>query len=327
MDDRLLLNHIDFEEGIIELYGRKFNLTDRSFPTIDAQNPYRLNDEEKELVDKLKASFTNSEKLNKHVRFLFSNGSLYSKFNSNLLYHGCVPMNEDGTFKKVRIGKEEYSGKKLLDRLDMLSREGYFYDEDSDIKQNAKDMMWYLWTGPSSPLFGKDKMTTFERYFIAEKETHYEKMDPYYELRDNVEICSSIFKEFGLKSEGAYIINGHVPVKEKNGETPIKANGKLIDIDGGFSKAYQITTGIAGYTLIYNSYGLVLVSHQPFESTEKAIKEETDILSSNIVLKQSLVRKRVGDTDIGGVLKQQIDDLKLLLEAYRKGIIKEQRGN
>ncbi|GIM28524.1 fructose-1,6-bisphosphatase class 3 [Clostridium polyendosporum] len=324
MEHRLLLNKINYEEGSIELYGQKYKLKDSYFPTIDPQEPYGLLDEEKELIEKLKLSFMNSEKLNKHVRFLFSNGSLYLKYNSNLLYHGCIPLDEDGNFRAVKVNGKEYKGRKLLDRLDMLAREGYFYKKDTEIKQNGMDIMWYLWTGPCSPLFGKDKMATFERYFIEEEETHYEEKDPYYSFRNNEEICNNILKEFGLNPENSHIVNGHVPVKEKNGESPIKANGKLMVIDGGFSRAYQPKTGIAGYTLIYNSYGLQLVSHQPFESTEMAIKEETDILSSTIVLEQVVSRKRVGDTDVGITLQLQIKELKMLLEAFRKGLIKEQ---
>lgn len=326
MEHRLLLNKISYEEGTINLYGKKYKLTDTYFPTIDPKNPYKLLPEEKELIEKLKSYFMNSEKLNKHVSFLFSNGSLYLKYNSNLLYHGCVPLNEDGAFKKVIVGNKEYSGKNLLDKLDMVVRKGYFYKENTKEKQDAVDNIWYLWTGPYSPLFGKEKMTTFERYFIAEKETHYEKKDPYYRFSNNEDICYKILEEFGLDPESSYIINGHVPVMEKNGETPIKANGKLMVIDGGFSRGYQSKTGIAGYTLIHNSFGLQLISHQPFESTEKAIKEGTDILSSTILLKHAKVRKTVGDTDIGIELKQQIRDLKKLLEAYRRGLLKEQKG-
>jgi fructose-1,6-bisphosphatase III len=324
MEHRLVLNHINYEEGTIQLYGKKYELNDKRFPTINPSDPYKLIDEERELMEKIKSSFVNSYKLNKHVRFLFSNGSLYLAYNSNLLYHGCIPMREDGSFRKVKIGNEEFSGKALLDRLDMLAREGFFYNEDTTIRQNAMDMLWYLWTGPCSPLFGKEKMTTFERYFINEKEAHIEKKDPYYKLRDKEEVCCNILKEFGLDPEGSYIINGHVPVMEKNGENPIKANGKLMVIDGGFSRAYQSKTGIAGYTLIYNSYGLQLVSHQPFESTERAIKNETDILSTMVVVNKVLTRKTVKDTDVGIVLQQQIKDLRILLEAYRKGLIKEQ---
>lgn len=323
MDDRMLLSKINYEKGTIDLYGKTYALNDKNFPTIDSKDPYKLTDKERELVDKLKSSFINSEKLNKHVRFLYSNGSLYLKYNSNLLYHGCIPLNQDGGFKRVSIDGKNFSGKALLDKLDLISREAYFYNEDNETKQNALDMMWYLWTGPFSPLFGKDKMTTFERYFVDDNEAHVETKDAYYKFRENEDICCNILKEFGLNPEASYIINGHVPVKEKKGENPIKANGKLMVIDGGFSRAYQSQTGIAGYTLIYNSFGLQLVSHQPFESTEKAITEETDILSTTIVVKQALVRKRVGDTDVGIVLEQQIRDLKMLLEAYRKGLIKE----
>lgn len=327
MDHRLLLNKINYKDGTIELYGNKYKLNDMHFPTINPEDPYKLIDEEKELIEKLKSSFINSEKLNKHVRFLFSNGSLYLKYNSNLLYHGCIPLNEDGSFKSLKIIDEnEYKGKELLDKLDMIAREAYFYKENTEIKLNAKDIMWYLWTGPYSPLFGKNKMTTFEQYFIEEKETYYEKKDYYFKFRDNEDVCDNILREFGLDPKKSHIVNGHVPVEEKNGESPIKANGKLLVIDGGFSRAYQSKTGIAGYTLIYNSFGLQLVSHQPFESTEMAIKEETDILSSTILLEHVVDRKTVGDTDIGTTVKQQIKELAMLLNAYRKGLIKEKSG-
>ncbi|WP_026883175.1 fructose-bisphosphatase class III [Clostridium akagii] len=324
MDYRLLLNNIDFETGTITLEGNKYDLVDTNFPTIDPKDPYKLLDVEVELIDKLKSSFINSQKLNKHVRFLFSNGSLYLKFNSNLLYHGCIPLNEDGSFREVLLQNKKYKGKALMDRLDILTREGFFYKENTPEKQFGSDMMWYLWTGPFSPLFGKEKMTTFERYFIAEEATHYEKKDPYYDFRNDEKICDNILIEFGLNPDESHIVNGHIPVEKKNGENPIKAHGKLMVIDGGFSKAYQSKTGIAGYTLIYNSFGLQLVSHQPFESTEKAITEETDILSSTIVLEHVTKRKMVEDTDIGIELKYQLCELKLLLLAYKKGLIKEQ---
>ncbi|NSB14925.1 fructose-1,6-bisphosphatase [Clostridium beijerinckii] len=323
MNHRLLLNKINYVEGTINLNGKTHKLKDSFFPTIDPKNPYELTYDEKELIDKLKTSFINSDKYNKHVRFLYSNGSLYLKFNSNLLYHGFIPLNEDGSFKKVKIADKEYKGKELLDKLDMLAREAYF-SKDKDDSDNKEDIMWYLWCGASSPLFGKDRMTIFEQYFIEEKETHYERKDPYFSLRDNEDICKKILNEFGLSSPESHIINGHMPVEEKNGESPIKANGTLLVIDGGFSKAYQPKTGLAGYTLIYNSFGLQLVSHQPFESTEAAIKEETDILSTTLLLEQVVNRKRVEDTDVGVTLKQQIDDLKMLLNAYRKGLIKQQ---
>lgn len=323
MEHRLLLNKIDFEQGTIDLDGKVYKLRDSNFPTIDPKDPYALTEEERLLIERLKSSFMNSEKLNKHVRFLFANGSLYLKYNSNLLYHGCIPINEDGSFKRVKLREKEYYGKALLDRLEILAREGYFYKNNSAAKLFGMDIIWYLWTGPYSPLFGKEKMTTFERYFIKDVETHKEKKDPYYKYRDNEDICQKILTEFGLNPSTSHIINGHVPVEKKNGESPIKSNGRLLVIDGGFSRAYQGKTGLAGYTLIHNSFGLQLVSHQPFESTEKAINEETDILSSMEILEQVVTRKRVGDTDIGEVLKGQIKDLKMLLAAYRSGLIKE----
>jgi len=327
MQDRLLLNKINYEEGTINLDGKTYKLNDNKFPTINPENPYELIPEEKELVEKLKFSFLNSERLQKHVRFLFAKGSVYLKCNSNLLYHGCIPLNEDFSFKKVKIGASgrEYSGKVYLDRLDVLVREGYFYKNNPAAKLYGMDLTWYLWTGPESPLFGKDKMTTLERYFIDDKETHVENKTTYFKLQDNEDVCNMIFEEFGLNPETSHIINGHVPVKIKKGESPIKANGKLLVIDGGLSKAYQDTTGIAGYTLIYNSYGLLLASHESFESTQKAIEEEQDIISTTMVLEQEVERKRVGDTDVGEELRIQIKDLEMLLDAYRKGIIKEQK--
>lgn len=327
MEDRLLLNKINYEDGTISLGGKTYELNDRYFPTINPENPYELTIEEKDLIEKLKSSFLNSEKLQKHIRFLFAKGSMYLKFNSNLLYHGCIPVNEDGSFKKVKIGSsgKSYSGKSYFDRLDILVREGYFHKNDPEAKLYGMDLTWYLWTGPDSPLFGKDKMTTFERYFINDKESHVEIKNPYFMLEDSEEMCKIIFEEFGLNPDVSHIINGHVPVKLKKGESPIKANGKLLVIDGGFSKAYQDTTGIAGYTLIYNSYGLILVAHDPFESTQKAIEEEKDIHSTIMVLEQEVERKRVRDTDVGEELKSQIKNLEMLLDAYRKGFIKEQR--
>jgi fructose-1,6-bisphosphatase-3 len=325
MEDRLLLHNINYEEGTIDLYGTNYTLTDRKFPTIHPEKPYELNFQEKELLEKLKSSFLNSEKLQKHISFLFSNGSMYLKNNSNLLYHGCIPLNDQGGFRQVIIDDSgrEYCGKAYLDKLERLVREGYFQKNNSEAKLYALDMMWYLWAGPASPLFGKDRMTTFERYFIKDKITHQEKRNYYYDFIEKENVCNMIFAEFGLDPKVAHIINGHVPVKMKKGESPIKANGKLLVIDGGFSRAYQEQTGIAGYTLINNSYGLLLVSHEPFETTQKAIEEEKDILSTTIILEQEVDRKRVGDTDIGEELKLQIRDLEMLLNAYRIGLIKE----
>lgn len=327
MTDRLLLNKIDYKNHSIELYGKSYKLNDSNFPTIDPTDPYKLSHEEKELIEKLKSSFLNSQRLQKHIRFLFSKGSMYLKCNSNLLYHGCIPLNKDMSFKKVTIGSEgqNYSGKAYLDKLDTLVREGYFYNSNKEAKLYGLDMMWYLWTGPDSPLFGKDKMTTFERYFVDDKETHVEVKNPYFDFQDQEEMCNMIFKEFNLDPKVAHIINGHVPVKFKKGESPIKAKGKLLVIDGGLSRAYQKTTGIAGYTLIFNSYGLLLVSHEPFESTEKSIREEKDIISTTVVLEREVERKRVEDTDVGEEIKSQIEELIMLLDAYEKGIIKEQK--
>ena len=325
MEPRLLLHKIDYEKGTIHIDGKEYTLNDTNFPTIDPSDPYTLTEDERELVDKLKSSFSNSEKLQKHIRFLYSKGSMYLKYNSNLLYHGCIALNEDGSFKKVKIDNTTYSGKSYIDKAERSAREAYFGKVNSESKLYALDSVWYLWCGSNSPLFGKDKMTTFERYFIDDKCAHTEIKNPYYKYRDDETICNKILAEFELNPLDSHIINGHIPVKTKQGESPIKANGKLLVIDGGFSKAYQPETGIAGYTLIFNSYGLLLASHAPFESRQKAIDEGKDILSSTIVLEKSTDRKRVIDTDVGLEIKEQIKDLELLLVAYRKGLIKEQR--
>lgn len=322
MENRRLLHRINYEKGTITIKDKEYKLNDISFPTIDPKNPYKLTLEEEQLMDRLKSYFLNSEKLQKHIRFLYSHGSMYLKINSNLLYHGCIPLNEKGDFKKVKVGKNFYSGKQLLDVWDVLIRKAYFDKENIDEDQYGTDIMWYLWCGDSSPLFGKDQMTTFERYFIDDKATHVEIKNPYFHLRDNENICKNILKEFDLDVNSSHIINGHVPVKTKQGESPIKANGKLLVIDGGFSKAYQQMTGIAGYTLIYNSYGLRLASHEPFESTDKAINEEKDIVSTLRVL-EKVNRKYVANTDIGKEIKEQIKYLEMLLVAYRKGLVKE----
>ncbi|MFL0167408.1 MULTISPECIES: fructose-1,6-bisphosphatase [Clostridium] len=324
MDHRLLLDKINYSDGTITLNNITYELCDKSFPTININNPFELTSDEKKLVSKLQSSFINSDKLQKHVLFLFNKGRIYLTYNSNLLFHGCIPLNKDKTFKSMIIHGEEHKGKKLLDKFDSLAREGYFSTRGSAEKLYGTDIMWYLWTGACSSLFGKEDMTTFERYFIKDKSTHKEKKNPYYNFRDSEEMCNMIFEEFGLDPAESRIINGHVPVKNKFGENPIKCNGKLIVIDGGFAKAYRSQTGLAGYTLTYNSYGLQLISHQPFKSIEDAFSKETDILSSTQIV-EKLDRKKVGDTDIGKELKNQIKDLKLLLKAYRKGLINEVR--
>ncbi len=319
MEDRLLLNKIDYEKGIIKLEGKLYTLKDNFFPTINPENPYELSDEEIEVIDELEMSFLNSEKLQLHAQFLYSKGSIYLKINSNLLYHGCIPLDKNGDFKEVEIFEEKLKGKKFLDYCDRISREGYF--SNKNIK--AQDFLWYLWCGNDSPLFGKDKMKTFERYFLSEKETHKEVINYYYDFSDEYDTAKKILEEFELNVEFSHIINGHVPVKVKKGEKPIKADGKLLIIDGGFSKAYQNKTGIAGYTLIFNSHGMRLVSHEPFESTKKSILECLDIYSTTEVVETRNIRIRVRDTDIGKELQEQIDDLVSLLECYRLGILKE----
>ena len=323
MDHRLLLDKINYEEGTINLKGNIYKLKDTNFPTIDPKNPYKLTKEEEIVIDKLVSSFKNSEKLQNHVSFLFSKGSIYLVSNGNLLIHGCVPLNEDKSFMKMKLQGQEYSGRELMDKMETLVREGYLFKDKTNQKQYGMDIMWYLWTGKCSSLFGKDDMTTFERYFIAEKETHKENKNPYFTLREDEDVCNKIFKEFELDTNESHIINGHVPVESKNGESPIKANGRIIAIDGGFSRAYQKKTGIAGYTLIYNSQSLQLVSHDPFTSTEEAIVNESDILSTTMLVEHKLSRKTVKDTDAGKKLLDEVDDLKLLLTAYKKGIIKE----
>ena len=322
MEKRNLLHHIDYEAGTIELDGKTYELLDKNFPTVDPKKPYALTKEEEDIMERLERAFLNCEKLQRHMRFLLNKGGLYKVYNNNLLYHGCVPLNEDGSLKNVRIYGHSYKGKGLYEVLESYVRKG-FYALDGKEKERGKDMMWYIWLSENSPLFGKDKMATFERYFLAEKETHKEKKNPYYCLLENEKVVDRIMDEFGLQNECRHIINGHVPVKTKNGESPIKCGGKVLVIDGGFSRAYQKETGIAGYTLIYNSYGLILAAHEPFESTEAAIEKESDIHSDSIVVKRVLERKLVGDTDVGKDLKEQIEDLECLLEAYRSGKIAE----
>ena len=323
MNHRLLLNKINYDEGTINIKGKDYKLKDNNFPTIDKNNPYKLTKEEKIVIEKLVSSFKNSEKLQKHVSFLFSKGSIYLVSNGNLLIHGCVPLNEDKSFMKMKLQGKEYRGRELMDKMETLSREGYFFKDKTKQKQYGMDIMWYLWTGQCSSLFGKDDMTTFERYFIEDKETHKENKNPYFTLREDEDICNKIFDEFGLDINESHIINGHVPVESKNGESPIKSNGRVIAIDGGFSRAYQKKTGIAGYTLIYNSQNLQLISHEPFTSTEEAIVNESDILSTTMLVEHKLSRKTVKDTDAGKKLLDEVKDLKLLLMAYKKGIIKE----
>ena len=324
LENRALLHRIDFEKGTIELDGKKYPLLDTAFPTVDPKDPYAFTQEEEEIMKRLEKAFLHCEKLQRHMRFLLNKGSLYKVYNDNLLYHGCVPLTEDGKLKEIRLFGKSYGGKELYDVLDSYVRKGFFALDENE-RQDGKDIMWYIWLHPDSPLFGKDKMATFERYFLQDAETHIEKKNPYYSLLENENVINQILEEFGLDPAVSHIVNGHVPVKRKDGENPVKCGGKVLVIDGGFSKAYQKETGIAGYTLIFNSYGLLLVAHEPFESTESAIAKEKDIHSETMIVKRVRERLLVGDTDIGEELKRQVKDLERLLVAYRNGELREKR--
>ena len=323
MSSRLLLEEVDYANRTVRLDGKIYPLLDAHFPSVDPQQPYELTPRERSLIERLKLSFTGSARLQRHVRFLFSKGSMYLVYNGNLLFHGCIPMNEDGSFKAVQVGDELVSGRALMERFDRLARLGYFATDNPERKQEGLDTMWRLWSDAQSPLFGNEKMATFERYFIGDKATHFEKRNAYYDFRDREASARQILAEFGVNPDKGHIINGHVPVKVKRGESPVKANGKLLVIDGGFAKAYQKETGIAGYTLVYNSYGLLLAAHHPFESTQKAIEEDRNIASTTQILETNDARIRVKDTDLGRSIQRQIEDLQSLLAAYRSGLIQE----
>jgi fructose-1,6-bisphosphatase-3 len=323
MENKLLLDKINYDNNTILLNGIKYSLNTTGFPTIDKNDPYKLSKEEQEVMTKLKTSYLKNEKLQRHIKFMLSKGSIYLVFNENLLFHGCIPMEDDGEFSKVKIDKREYKGRRLLDKLEKKVRKAYGSRGSSYQDINDLDIFWYLWTGENSSLFGKKRMTTFERYFINDSITHIEEKNPYYKWSNEEETCKRILAEFGLISKKSKIINGHVPVKVSKGEDPVKANGRLIVIDGGLAKAYQKVTGIAGYTLIFNSYGMLLAAHEPFESTECAVEKGIDIVSKLTILEASNGRIRVADTDIGKELQQDVFELKMLLEAYRKGIVKQ----
>lgn len=325
MDDRLLLDKVDYQKGTIKIGGKQYKMTDNFFPTIDPKNPFELTEEERDVIEKIHSSFICSEKLRKHMHTLFIHGGMYLVCNSNLIFHASVPLNEDGSFKHVTIMGEKYWGKSLLDKVDELIRLAYFDSEDKtpEEKAFAMDYLWYLWCGKDAPPFDKDKMATFESYFLKEKELQKEIKGHYYNLRNDEKVCDAVLQEFGVTGTHVHIINGHVPVKAVKGESPLKANGKMIVIDGGFSRAYQPTTGIAGYTLVYHSHGMQLVQHQPFQSTQKVIDEGKDIRSTSFVVEFNSQRVLVRDTDKGKSLSTQIEDLRKLLEGYRRGLIKE----
>ena len=321
MQDRLLLDKINLDKGTVMLGGKEYPMTDSYLPTISTDDPFRLTDEEAEVMEILKGSFLNSERLQAHTRFLYSNGSMYKCYNQNLMFHGCIPMNEDGSFQEAVIDGKAVSGRALMDAADTLARRAYF--GMSGEKEKAGDALWYMWCGSRSPLFGRARMTTFERLFIADKSTHAEPSNAYYKHVKAAAGCTNILEEFGLYGEVSHIINGHVPVKAVAGENPIKGEGRLIVIDGGFCRAYQPRTGIAGYTLIYNSYGLRLSSHMPFESIKTAVEENADIHSTTQVFETMRQRMKVMDTDEGQEISEQIYDLSLLVSAYRSGAIKQ----
>lgn len=324
MNDRCLFEHVDYQNGTIDLQGKTYKMSSCSFPTINPAAPSELSPEEEILISKLHHSFSVCEKLHKHIRVMLQHGCMYGIYNNNLLFHASCPLNEDGSLKEVEIfpGKK-YSGRALMHHTGMQIRTAFQQDSAPEERDYAIDYFLYLWCGPDSPLFDKSKMAIFERYFIADKETHVEEKGYYFKLRDDEKVIDHILDAFGVVGSNRHIINGHVPVRTLKGENPIKANGKLMVIDGGFSKAYHNETGIAGYTLVYHSRGFQLVQHEPFTSTEDAIKRGTDIKSTTQIVEMSNRRMLVADTDIGVELRKQIDDLEELLYAYRHGYIKE----
>jgi len=321
MQDRLLLNAIDFSVHTVRIERTDYTMRPVGFPTVDPHNPCVLTPEEKMVVERLRHAFVSCEKLQRHVRFLFTNGGLYKTYNGNLLFHGCVPMEADGSFSRVRLSDRDCAGKRLYDALESAAREGFFSREGTAAKKRGGDILWYLWNGPKSPVYGRNKMTTFEQLFLDDPQTWQEQKDPYYGLIDREEIADRILEEFNLSPENAHIINGHVPVQLKKGETPLKCGGKVLMIDGGFSRAYHEKTGISGYTLVSNSRSMRLVAHEAFETTQKAIEEERDIVSDTLVVETFPVRKMVGDTDTGRLLRENIADLEELLAAYHNGKI------
>ena len=323
MDDRLLLDKIDYETKSICINGITYPLEDTDFPTVDPKNPYELTAEEESVIDQLTASFERSEKLQEHVRFLYSKGSLYKIYNGNLLFHGCIPLDENGELMSFHLDDKERKGKEFLDFVDTSARQAFYHKRNSQERKLGMDLLWFLWAGRNSPIFGRDRMTTFERRLIKDESAWTEPKNAYYTLYQDPAICNMILKEFGLEGPHCHIINGHVPVKAKKGESPVKGGGKLIVIDGGFCKAYQSTSGIAGYTLIYNSHSFRIVSHQPFAGREKAIRENFDIASSTEIFERLDGRQKIKETDIGRDLQTQIDDLRALLNAYRDGVVQE----
>lgn len=324
MADRKLLDKIDYEKGTIKIDGKEYQLNDKNFPTIDPKDPYKLTPEEENLMERLRHSFMVSYKLAQHIQALLSHGALYGVYNGNLLFHASVPMDGPAQFRSVEVDGESFAGPQLFDRIGTVVRSAFNSDNSTPEEAGfATDFFWYLWCGPNSPLFDKSKMATFERYFIDDPETHHEEKGLYYTLREKPEVCDFILDRFNVKGSHRHIINGHVPVKAASGENPIKADGRLMVIDGGFARAYHDKTGIAGYTLVFHSRGFELVQHEPFTSAENAILYGTDIVSTNQIVELSTRRMQVRDTDKGRELQSQIDELMELLYAYRRGLIPE----
>ena len=323
MEDRLLLDKIDYENKCITINGVKYDLADTDFPTVDREHPYDLSPEEDALINQLTASFEHSEKLQRHVRFLYSKGGLYKAYNGNLLLHGCVPLTEDGEILTFNIGGKRLGGRAFMDYAESVARQGYYAKPGSPERQFGMDFLWFLWCGRNSPVFGRDRMTTFERRLIKDESAWTEPKNAYYTYYNDPAVCDRLLKEFGLEGPHCHIINGHIPVKSKKGESPIKGGGKLIVIDGGFCRAYQPTTGIAGYTLIYNSNCYRIVSHKPFDGKENAIRRNWDIASTSTIFERMETRVKIAETDVGVQLQQQADDLKALLQAYRMGEVLE----
>lgn len=322
MSSRLLLDKIDFQKGTVLIEGTEYPLKDCDFPTVDKENPYALTERETEVMQYLKNAFMSSEKLQRHIRFLYEKGEMYTVFNKNLMFHGCIPLCEDGSFMSLKAA-EGKSGKELMDYCDRIARQGYYSKESAQARQRGKDFLWFLWCGKDSPLCARKKITSFERLFIEDKSAWDEPKNAYYKCWSNGGIAEKILAEFGVGGEGSHIINGHIPIRMSKGENPVKAGGKLIVIDGGFCKAYQPKTGIAGYTLIYNSEGIRISAHEPFMGTQNAIENNADIVSDTSVFEYATDRIRVRDTDIGKEIKSRIEDLSALLYEYEQGNIKE----
>ena len=323
MADRLLLDKVDYENKSITIGGVTYALEDTDFPTVDPKDPYALTPEEDSVINQLTSSFQRSEKLQRHIRFLYSKGGLYKVHNGNLLFHGCIPMTADGQLMKFSIGCNELSGKEFLDYAETAARKAYYDKPGSPERQFGMDFLWFLWAGRNSPIFGRDRMTTFERRLIKDESSWTEPKNSYYDLYNDPGVCEFLLKEFGLEGPHCHIINGHIPVKTKKGESPLKGNGKLIVIDGGFCKAYQATSGIGGYTLIYNSRFIRIVAHQPFAGHANAVHNNYDIISQSEVFERMESRIKLGETDLGRQLQTQIDDLRDLLNAYKSGAVTE----